>query len=253
MSFLYCVPGSNPATVDYKKLGLDYAFEGSPRVGQNSKGLDGTESVILCDRSLPASKNKISKDDQVWKKAGSIWIGYWKDSVPTEASLRRSKQLFGRTLRLRNEDWEVPTAVSFDEADGELFSRWHLSRYVDFDDDGEPTYGDVEEQFAPLWEIAKAWMDSSEEGWTLARLWKNAGQVLGFNYRISFHEACMLQLLTDESALQIMGVCVDASGIDRLRAAVEDPQKKSSTSGVLSTSDGAADAIESTSQPSLTS
>lgn len=240
MSFLYCIPGQDNNSVNWRALGLSYAFtDDQPQRGLDLEGFTGEKSAILADRHFDTSRMRINRTEgaQTWKKAGEYWIGYWNDDKPTPASLKRPNQLGGKEIDSRVGRWLVPTAISFDEADGELFSQHHLSRYVSFDDDGEPIYGDVEAQFAPLYEIAMNWVNSNEEPWSLAQLWKCAGQVLSFNYRAGFHELCMLDVLTDQTAKAIMDVCVDVEGLEKLQLAKTD-EKKSSTCGELSTSGG---------------
>lgn len=238
MSFLYCVPGCDNNSVDWSRLGLDYAFEGDPQRGLNLEGFEGQESALLADQSLSAGRLRIDKESQTWKKCGDYYIGFWNDLRPTEELLRRKTQLAGKKIELDGQTWNVPTAVSFDEVDGELFSRHHLSRYVDFDEDGEPIYGEVEEQFSPLYDVAMQWMNSYDDGMTLGEIWKAAGLILSFNYRMNFPETCMLGLLTNQSAESILNICVDISSLVSLRAAREEDQKKSSTSVELNTNDG---------------
>jgi len=247
-SFVYFVPGVNNNEVDWKSLGLSYALGNDCVRGNNQEGMDGVGGAVLSDSSQPGHLNRIVKDKQVWKKCGKYWIGYWKDDPPTAATLKRKTQLYGKPVRMQGQEWEVPCAISFDETNGELLSTHHLSRYVSFDDEGEPTYGEVEEQFAPLMDIAMKWMGSNEEGgWTLIELWKAAGRVMSFNYRAGFHELCLLNVLTDRTAKEIMDVCVDISGVSAITDAVEDRQKKSSESGGLITSDGETAGAEPTS------
>lgn len=233
--FLYATPGERETDFDPEKFGLGYAL---PKYGvrPNSIGFDNAPVIIAAHQSVPSHLVKLDKPNQTWRKAGDIWIGYWNEHQPTAASLKREKQLKGRDIEAGGDIWHVPTAVSFDETDGQLFSRYHLSRYVNFDDNGELVYGDVEAEFAPLFDIAMEWIETSEKGgWLLQDLWKSAAVVLGYNYRVGYRELCMLQVLTDQTARDIMDICVDISGLTLMS---EGAEKKSSVDEGSNTSDG---------------
>jgi hypothetical protein len=191
----------------------------------------------------------LSPKKKTWKKAGRYWIGY--ETLPTVKDLAKKQQLKGDTIVAAGQELTVPKAVTFDEADGDVFTRWHLSRYVSFDDDGEPTYGDVEERYAPLFDVAMKWIGTaSGEAVSLGQVWKWAGQIMSFNYRMGFHEMCLMNLLTDETAVEILEACVDSKGLVEL---AEQTEKKDLADDGSNTNGGEVVGSDTTSPPSPTS
>ena len=249
MSFIYFIPGEDNNSVDIKALGLEYAFDKGPHRGMNRRGFDGeTQGAVLVDQdAMPASRCTLKTDEQVWRKIKNYHIGYWKDSPPTEESLRRPIRLAGRSLQLGGEDWQVPVAISFEDYQGEVISTYQLSQYVDCDEDGEPVLGDVEERFAPLMEQVLPWVQAEE--FTLNQLWKVAANVLSYNYRVSVPELAMLKLLTTDVARNVLDICTDVENLARLQA-----EKKTSTiDDVTTTNAGEQDAEQGSSQQLQTS
>lgn len=240
MSFIYYVPGTDNNSVDIKALGLACAFDRGPSKGMNHKGFDGeTSGALLMEReSMPSARLTLQPDEQVWKKLKNYYVGYWKDLVPTEESLRRRTRLAGSNVTLGNEAWQVPVAISFEEYNGDVVTASQLSRYVDCDEDGQPVLGQVEEQFAPLLDEATRWLEASSDPdfeYTQADLFCSAARVMSFNYRMCLPEMAILQLLTNGTAVEIMDACIDKPTLDMLLS-----QKKTTptTADETTTSDG---------------
>ena len=231
--FLYAYEAKETDQVDLSALGLEYAFEGYT-VGFNYAFRE-MEVKVLCQTG---GNPRIDEATQTWRKFGDLWIGYETDNPPTAEQLRRKTQLRGREIELNGQMWQVPTAIAWQEVDGKAIPQWYLSRYIDYRDDGTPVYGDVEQQFQPLYDVAmKVLAEDEENGLMVDDLYRYAPIVLGFNYRLSFRECGILKLVTDRAAYEIIDSVVDASSLTKVRE-YRDQQKKSSTHAASSMSNG---------------
>ena len=220
MSFLYFVPGTDINSVDLDAVGLGYAFEGPPDRSYNAKGFDGSSpgALLMQKGPMPAGRLKLNPPEQVWKEQKRFWVGYWKDLPPTEESLRRKTMLAGSDLTLQKADWTIPTAICFEEYNGDVVPVHQLSRYIECHINGEVTLGEVEQQFAPLMDVALRFLESvdPEVVYTKAECWAAAAMVLSYNYRIRLPELSMLKILTDKSAADILNICVDMEELGKL-------------------------------------
>ena len=245
---LYFVPEPrlNVNAVDIAGVGLSYAF---PRAVQRTPypvGPDGSTGGVLLTRdgdyenALLIAKPDLKK--QTWKNVGKYWVGYFNHLKPTEQKLRRPAMLTGDKIELANEFWQIPRVFTFDEVDGEILRSVNLNRYIDVNESGQLTYGDVEEKYREIHDVALQFLtEVYGDGVEQLNAIEAAARVIQQNYYISVPEMALLKMLTQETSMVILDA---AAGHSTLLEALKKKRQR------LSTSDDGSEATESdTSQP----
>lgn len=222
MSFLYFVgEGGDRSAIDYADVS---AVRGCSRGPGDQRG------NVIAKAGL-GDRIGYFKEKQVWRPIPHtekrIWVGMYEDSPPREEQLRRPLQLTYDELELQGQRWRIPIARSFVEVDDNQIAPVNrLSSYFAVNEDGEWTFGDVEEQFEPLWSVGFRYWDhlhgvlvnettSDEEqkvdvepidDFDLAEM---AAVALQANYRLGPVECSMLKLLSVHSVSQILNIVID--------------------------------------------
>jgi hypothetical protein len=203
-SFLYFASGIlNPLTTELVgQLELRHAFAAVPMHGRiDGRTPSGASGQMMSD---PQAERDLAyrPEEQVWRKRPGdecLWVGYWKDSPPSEKFLRRENQMPGEFIGLAGDLWQVPRLWWHAEADGFQLA---LPTYYDMADTGEWICGAIDEAFAHLKPLAERLMagvyfSTSEESvppLTTAELLDLAPQLLAVNYAVSPIECAMLKL-----------------------------------------------------------
>jgi len=193
-------------------------------------GPNGAGGVLIYEEATPIARAQVAPAAQLWKLReiipglGNVWVGMWRDWIPTEEDLRRAKPTVGE---LGNEWVAIPGSGSWllpvlTHATGN--SR--LPRAAELADDGSIVWAPVlaladwEERGRRLWETAVATMElrapagpvlSSSEILALVH------QALAVHYRVGRAEINMLQIFPGESFLAAAFAMV---GLDTFKAAL---------------------------------
>ncbi len=206
--FLYFRPAQvkNVSPEDVATWGLGYAFERSPIscVCHNNTPT-GTAGVVFGDDKRHAAGGvKMNLEAQEWSKRPTpqgVYVGYWKESPPTPADLKRQQQLGGFRIQMRDgNEWMCPAVRMFD-ADSEQL-KTALPAKFDLDESGNPVAGDVVAEYASLYELMSDYaahmqagtLDAHFESLTMAQLCGDAAKLLQANYTIGLHEIRALNL-----------------------------------------------------------
>ena len=223
-AFLYYAPGPGKlVTADrLKELGVEYAFDASPASCDiNGRTPTGGQGWLFADTSGGMSL-AYRGDEQTWRKIpkSELWIGYYKDALPTPDTLARANQLDGDKVRLDDgNQWQVPRLRLFSGDDGFQVA---LPQKVDMDDDGVWVVGGVNPQHNRLNEIADrlyeamvtslAGEDESIKPLSSSEALDFTCELLQVNYRVSKIEAVQLGLLGTQDSL--MAACDAAMDYD---------------------------------------
>ena len=244
--FLYFIEGDERDRPDLSKI--PHAIEGSPRKGYNTKGLNGRGGHIVADKSVTAPL-RMDLSTQDWKQVNGV--GYLLVEEKDPEFYAREKQLVGKPVEIKGKQWNIPEAVTFAEIGDKVVYDYMVSRYLDVDDDGSITYGDVEEKYEPLLEIAMKWHSLEDETFgTDEEFFRAAATAISFNYKLGLVECTMLKLLTIETATQIIPVVAASELYQELQkkrlASLEKTTDQDSPEPDSNTSDGEAAATHAT-------
>lgn len=163
-AFLYYLPG-NPAPDDFKQA-RGYALSSGLARTQCSRGPDGEAGTVAGDPAcIDPAKIKFHASEQTWKKCPLRpgFVGYWKDTPPTEANLQREPLLAGHVVTAGGQAWTIPPARQYEEdGEGYLVSYSPLPRTLTLDAAGKWIPGEVTPRFRELWQLAGAFLDAED-------------------------------------------------------------------------------------------
>lgn len=208
--FLYFRPQQtrNVTPEDVTAWGLAYAFEAPPlsRVCHNNTPT-GQAGVVFAEESRQeAGCVKMDMDGQEWELMvrpgqSDIYIGYWKDALPTAADLVRSNLIGGFRLRMRDGmEWLCPLVVSFDGTSESLGTP--LPARFELNENGEPRAGAVVAEYAYLYELMSehaghmtaGTLEKFFDDMPMPKLCRDAAQLLQTNYVVGLSEIEALNL-----------------------------------------------------------
>lgn len=264
MQFLYYRPNHNRAVKreDVARWGLGYVFDGDDQPPSwapcNGKTPDGREGKVFCRNNGAGEVPSINMDSQTWRmlpgdrEGASVWIGVWNGHKPAPAELARPNTLAGYTCKLLDgHTWVVPLVRQYEEGQYDCA----LPRLLDFDDDGNPTPGQVIKQYRHLWELTAPIVDDllatyglgpePDPPLTQAQKTNVAVELLQTNYRVSLPELVLLEAIPDDSTISsLCALACDWPELDlRMKADStndKDAKKNDSADDGPSTSSGEA-------------
>lgn len=233
--FLYFIDGLvNPLTEKHiADYGLGYAFERKPMSGRiDGRTPSGSSGTLLADETRLGSMDMVYRlEDQVWRKypgSASVYVGFYKNTPPTPATLSRDKQVKGESVELAGSlAWMVPRLRFWAGEDGYQVC---LPSRAGIDDDGNWIIDGLEENQSALDALA----DRLYAGMVLALINKAEPlenvealdaltTLLGVNYVVSKAELGVLRCLPLDQRL----IAALRSAIDLKR--VEDWVQKKTT------------------------
>lgn len=232
MAFLYFAPGGeHPITKERAAdLGVGYAFDANPAsVRIEGRTPTGGPGWLFCrPEAMGELQIAYRGDAQRWKQiqGRDVWLGWYADSPPREASLARLEQRDGYQVTLANgEKWRIPILRFFL---GEAGFQSALPHYAELDENGEWIAGEVLEDFRELDAIASRLYEGMVESLldgnrslplSGTELLTMAHQLLTTNYYVSDAEISALHLLIlDPSYRQLHAIARAAMDFDRAEA-----------------------------------
>jgi len=225
--FLYFKPGQKTVTrQDLVDWGLAYAFSGGCEAGPCLRNTPtGDNGVVFCDSKRQAGRTaKMDMAAQDWRKipASDVWVGMWKDAVPTPAELARRPQMPGYRVKLaRDTEWMIPLVRRFDTV--QLTTVSNLPCYMEPDDHGNWHRGGVVEAHAHLWDLTTPIATALVEEYTVQPgaqdhtktnlsdndIYNAVVALLRENYVLGPAELVLMRELTDEASTHaaVMAAC----------------------------------------------
>lgn len=270
--FLYYAKGWD-APVTRKQVeawGLGYAFDAEPQDAEAIAGPSGLGRVFAMLRTMPGKPLQAMKaPEQTWElllpaneTRPELHVGYWSDSRPTPEDLVRSELVESWPVVLEDGNtWQVPVAM---EKQGAGRFRRSLPCKMRYEPRLEPpgwVFGEIEQKYAGLWEIAERFDDwihnavldtddamvtqglepESDDAFdlpaTYPRLHEDATYSLATHYRVNQGEVSLLGLFsannTKSGAMDVLAALIDTQTL----VAIE---KKKQAAGGVNSSDGPA-------------
>lgn len=243
MNFLYFIEhGAGPMNrFELAAAGLGHLdAKGLVFRGITGNGPDGAAGCLIADKTLKPSETTYKPDSQVWTQSitGKFWIGYWADSPPAEADLRRETMVMGHEVAINEGLWMIPAARCFPAGTA-------LPMVMTLRADGSMGYA-AAPKFKALSESAeRLWMDfldasgvtqddaESRTALTPRQRYDLALAALGVNYRVTADEANVLGLMTTDSVRQIQRALIDMPTVEAAMAA--EAEKKNAADGSTGT------------------
>ena len=204
-------------------------------------GPAGEAGKIVCHPTSDDAEICYDSDRQAWRQIPGEqgFVGWLKGMQMQPEQLARREQIAGQLVTLADgNEWIVPTARAPVEDYGTLRYQVRLPRTMQFDDDGNWIYGDVESRFDRLMTIADKWSavrfsdDDDEIDVTVAEATAMAVEALGYNYRVGPIEVSALRLINQQTVGKILDAVIDFDAWWLL------VQKKTSASEQHNMSDG---------------
>jgi hypothetical protein len=154
--FLYFVETTFPklTAAELQRLGLAYAFEGSPGVRQITLGPDGKNGLLLWNKPAFKTQPTIERS-QTWTKGpGKEWyVGY--ETLPDPQQLARPEQLVGKSILDEcGRSWIVPYARQFAKLEGKWQDYCGLPMRLKLSGDGEWRPTGIHHRYERLWQLA---------------------------------------------------------------------------------------------------
>jgi hypothetical protein len=122
MLFVQNDGSSQPSVADLlKQVGLEEHVDGASCVRAAGFGPMGTSGGYIIVWSKPGENPGrwcVKEDDQTWyhNQTKGYYVGWWKDSPPKEADLRRDKTQRGKFIPLGNgESWKITAGHHIDQ------------------------------------------------------------------------------------------------------------------------------------------
>jgi len=204
--FLYFVPQSSPVKFDdLAALGIAYAFDG-PQITQVTcrAGPGDTGGRVLAAGDQPLIG--FHPDRQTWRQIpdSPAWLGYDPNALPGPDDLKRPAQTCIYSALLGDgKSWLVPTGVF---EDGES----PLPKVREIQDDGSIKRRPAT-RFEPIYLAADKIRShiKNQEDISDREEWDICVAALQLNYRVSDLEITALQLLDDQSVINIIYALVD--------------------------------------------
>lgn len=216
MRFMIFVPGSStvdgkPADV-LKAIGLEHLARGID-VKQSDGPNECRGRLFWWQDSKTAGHFQYMPEKQTWipsakcaRESGAYWIGFFKDSPPTEEDLRKPDHRSGAFVKLGNGDrWSIVSPNSLDRfpllnADGTL--TWVVDESFNW------LVTDIQKR------RAEALTTVTEDGivtlsFNLEKDWHFLCSVLAINYRITPEVVSTLRLFSQQSVKEMIATLMD--------------------------------------------
>ncbi len=228
-------PKDNQVTLDeLDEWGLSYAFDVAPAPVPCVQGPDGGSGFTFADESrLDGKTVGHYADKQEWRKipGSELYIGCFKDAVPTANDLSRQSQLPGYMFPLADgKQWRIPVVRQFLEGQDKPVCA--LPHYLDIDDEGNEIPGQVAEVHRYLWEATEDYTAAlvgpeRDEGDEIkVDWWDKAAILLGANYVVGKTELALARVFdTSNSPMTVCLLAIDYPVYQKRR----DAQKKTSS------------------------
>ena len=228
--FIYFLPNRNTASeAILKDCGLASIFGDGGVQWASCNGPDGINGCLCWTKESTRNVKDISsyfkydKKLQVWRKCadGKYYVGYWDNNKPGPNDLVRSTgAIDGNWVTLADrQKWLIPTARTFVGDSSFPFK-------IDFDDEGKPIRGDVEDEYKEVCDAAAKIFDillfslAPEEdaiepsNMTYEDLYLTSLKAIAINYQLGPAECGMLGLLNTNNAGKITEVSIPGALID---------------------------------------
>lgn len=215
--FLYYIPGGQTAAkATLEKAGIWNTIGGCALACRQVFGGPNGGSGIIVSAS-EASMCTYQKDGQTWEQSageGGAWIGYWNDSPPKEADLRRKQQLAGHPVELREgEMWCIPVARMITGGSA-LPQSFVLGRNFEIVD------AKILPRYAAMWaRTQQVWeMMSRQTDIDVTPCLELAIEAIGLNYHVGVAEVNLLGLVTSANFFNgICGAVLDLPGLEAIK------------------------------------
>lgn len=230
MNFLYFVPNTRTGDA-IRQAGISDLLEPGKVASRTVfKGPDDLSGMMFY--SGEAIDCNYKPQEQTWLKSNSglFFIGYYKSSPPTILELKRTVQISGYPIELRNgESWLVPLARIFPNgtrlpqslvlgSKGEVIKEI-LPQYATFSMKCEKFWKDFEISMG---------LTSGEPQMTEVEAIELAAEALNLNYRINIDGINAIKLFTTQNIGEILAMIVDSpTVIEKLsNFVIENGEKK---------------------------
>lgn len=246
MQFLYYRPGqARQVTLDdVQRWGLGYAFDRKPHsapcMNRTPDGGSGYVFQHQADGEVP----QMNIDKQTWRKmpgerlGAPVYVGVWNEAKPGPGELAKPG-LPGYVIRLLDgSEWAIPLVRHYRDDKHSVC----LPKLMDFDEEGNPTSGEVVAQYRHLVELTQPVVDDllavyglgpeQEKTLTRQQTAKIAIELLSVNYRVSIAELALLEVIPDDSTVD--AICASACDWLELETrlnATDNESKKNDSAG----------------------
>jgi len=214
----------------------------------SAAGPGGKECVLFAAADIDVKLLYFKPNEQTWKKSinGKFHVGFYKDSPPTEKTLRRKKQLAGHEIELADpcqqqagaggEKWLVPVARIITGGSA-------LPQSLILGKDGEvvtealPKYARFSSKVEKLWEDFQCennWKEGQPK-LTVKERMELAIEALAWNYKVGADEVNLLKLITTENLSEIIAAVIDVPTLIEVSKQMKDEKKNTED---VSTNDG---------------
>lgn len=214
--FQYFVP-TNAKTLkpeDIKELGLDYAIDHP--VARETVGPEHRPGLVMRSGSKPGAVTP----ELTWAPAPKrgrdeppYYVGW--ETLPRPEDLIRDEPLRGDHVQFANGmKWLVPKLMLWEPGD-ELPATWRhaLPCCVGIDEDGNPTRGSVQPEYADLFDFGMQVMTvilNRGDNVSDADVFKFAAAMLSVNYRVSLLELSSRVIgFTEQDAMKVVLSAID--------------------------------------------
>ena len=231
-SFYYYMPAL--ATKDVQAhidaAGIRYAFPKGAFTGhRNVSGPDGKQGMLFYAEDL-VDPNYCA-DRQTWEQFDGLWIGYETDSSPNPEALLLPDCTEAHPVRLADgNEWLIPVVRKFPlgyQVVEALPGSTALPLVMARGSDGTATYR-VGRANAELWRLcerAKEDLFGDAGGFRVEDSLRLAELALSVNYRVSWREISLLELIDTRQILAVVRALLDLPTFDRLKDQYQDRKK----------------------------
>lgn len=198
------------------------------------EGPGGVAGILLgTEAAFTARAVEYSKGLQKWEEWGEVggkrvWCGCWKGArKPTPEAMARAEMVAGMPVRLEDgNDWIVPL-VRYSTGDRAGLSALPVSVTIR----GGQLVGRTQDRYAALEDAGlEAWaLVNDPEKANATRLVELAIQALAVNYRVGGEEVGLLQILSVDTAWNVVAAMVEKDLARMIRESL-DAQKKTTAS-----------------------
>ena len=218
--FLYYVSG-NSSKDTLTACGLGHIIDASMSMTVILNGPDGSQGHLYVpeDRDGPRD-GRYLVNEQTWMDFDTFWVGYETKKPPLPSDVIRKEFVDGHKVVLK-EDWEIIVPLARRYPFGtELPETLFLSK-------DKVLKRKPLKRFAALSVGAESILEKmfiNGEGIPYSELWETMLEALGVNYRLSYPEVSILELITTANIVTMADALVDGPAIREQMQA--DMQKK---------------------------
>ena len=223
MQFIYAIDGcSSISAKTLETAGLKGIIR-LPEVSRgHTAGPGGVGCVLVADKRLGSKNLQFIPAEQTWARSlnDKFWIGFYTDSPPAEAELKRDMQIDGHPVELQpGNKWRIPLARVF-PAGTRLPQSMIMVAGGQVQFEIEPGFIEFSKKAERLWDdflIQIKWA-KGEEKLSKEDAWWLVTEALKLNYHVGADEVNALKLLSTRNFEQVICAIVDVPTLYKFMA-----------------------------------